>query len=41
LTAHDLDRFIADETSMTKTRFYEYIRVPTTWHFLDPTVAPV
>lgn len=38
---YDLKQFIADETAMTKTRFYEYIKVPTRWSFIDPQESPV
>jgi hypothetical protein len=35
LQAYDLKQFIEDETAMTNTKFYEYIKVPTKWTFLD------
>ena len=41
LQAYDLKQFIEDETAMTKTKYYEYIKVPTRWSFIDPEEAPV
>jgi hypothetical protein len=41
LQASNLKQFIEDETAMTNTKFYEYMKVPTKWTFLDPQEAPV
>jgi hypothetical protein len=41
LQVNDLKQFIEDETAMTNTRFYEYIKVPTKWTFMDPQEPPI
>ena len=43
LTYFDLMHYISDTTSMTSTKFYEYINFPVNWSFRlpDPTTKQI
>lgn len=41
LTVYDLANYLKEKTSMTSTKFYEYITVPISWKSIDNKSPPI